>query len=121
MNYDDRTWQLLAEQLESDHRIFDPVTRAVMIDDAFKLAMGGFTKYEVPLKLVKFLSNENDTYAWKTASANLDAVLAKMGTEEHRKPFKVFLDFINFLKSIFINFYLNQKRQSSVLKVIAAS
>lgn len=41
VNYDDNNWNLLVQQLNTDHRAIHVINRAQIIDDAFNLARAG--------------------------------------------------------------------------------
>ncbi|XP_046398989.1 glutamyl aminopeptidase-like isoform X2 [Ischnura elegans] len=61
VNYDDRNWSLLSNYLNSnEYRNIPPVERAMLIDDALNLAMGGYINYSVALNLTSYLHRESD-------------------------------------------------------------
>ena len=43
VNYDLQNWKLLIHQLHEDHLVFDDMTRAQLLSDAFSLAYSGWS------------------------------------------------------------------------------
>lgn len=44
-----------------------PINRAQIIDDAFSLAENGKIQYDIPITLVRYLTNEKDFIPWFSA------------------------------------------------------
>ena len=45
VNYDERNWKLIIDQLNSDHESIHVINRAQIIDDALNLARAGLLNY----------------------------------------------------------------------------
>ncbi|XP_069189122.1 aminopeptidase N-like [Procambarus clarkii] len=71
VNYDHNNWNLLIQQLLTDHRAIHTINRAQIIDDAMNLAKGNRVSYEVALGLYSYLGNETEYVPWKAAVNNL--------------------------------------------------
>ncbi|XP_042215803.1 aminopeptidase N-like isoform X2 [Homarus americanus] len=71
VNYDQDNWNLLIQQLLTDHRVINTINRAQIIDDAMDLARAGQISYDVALGLYSYLGNEVEYVPWKAAVNNL--------------------------------------------------
>lgn len=60
VNYDLKNWQLLINQLNSDHRKINVVNRAQLLDDMFELAKSGVLDYKFVMDATKYIKNEQD-------------------------------------------------------------
>ncbi|XP_054974057.1 thyrotropin-releasing hormone-degrading ectoenzyme isoform X2 [Sorex araneus] len=81
VNYDLRNWRLLIEQLIRNHEVLSVSNRAGLIDDAFSLARAGYLPQNIPLEILKYLSEEKDFLPWHAASRALyplDKLLDRM-------------------------------------------
>ncbi|XP_055986764.1 thyrotropin-releasing hormone-degrading ectoenzyme isoform X2 [Sorex fumeus] len=81
VNYDLRNWRLLIEQLIRNHEVLSVSNRAGLIDDAFSLARAGYLPQNIPLEIIKYLSEEKDFLPWHAASRALyplDKLLDRM-------------------------------------------
>nr|XP_053634367.1 aminopeptidase N-like [Cherax quadricarinatus] len=67
VNYDKVTWQLLNNQLATDHKIIHLVNRAQILDDVFNLATAGVVDYGTALATSVYLQREEDFVPWKVA------------------------------------------------------
>lgn len=72
VNYDLRNWEMLIEQLLSDHTVFDSKNRAQMLDDAMNLAASGHLKYDIALNVTRYLTKETDLVPWKSAVSSFE-------------------------------------------------
>ncbi|XP_039617849.1 thyrotropin-releasing hormone-degrading ectoenzyme-like [Polypterus senegalus] len=91
VNYDLRNWRLLIEQLMSNHEVISVGNRAGLIDDVFNLARAGYLPQNIPLELIRYLSQEKEFLPWHAASRvlyHLDKLLDR--TEEYN----LFSDYI---------------------------
>lgn len=66
VNYDVKNWQLLIEQLVTDHTAINPINRAQIVDDIFDLAKNGLIDYKFAMNATKYLKRETDFLAWVT-------------------------------------------------------
>ncbi|XP_068228790.1 aminopeptidase N-like isoform X1 [Palaemon carinicauda] len=71
VNYDDNNWNLLIQQLQTDHRVIHSINRAQIIDDAMNLAKAGQLSYDTALGLYGYLGKEQDYVPWSAAINNL--------------------------------------------------
>ncbi|XP_075389881.1 thyrotropin-releasing hormone-degrading ectoenzyme-like isoform X2 [Tenrec ecaudatus] len=81
VNYDLRNWRLLIEQLIKNHEVLSVSNRAGLIDDAFSLARAGYLPQNIPLEMIRYLSEEKDFLPWHAASRALyplDKLLDRM-------------------------------------------
>ncbi|XP_044535125.1 thyrotropin-releasing hormone-degrading ectoenzyme [Gracilinanus agilis] len=81
VNYDLRNWRLLIDQLIRNHEVLSVSNRAGLIDDAFSLARAGYLPQNIPLEIIRYLSEEKDFLPWHAASRALyplDKLLDRM-------------------------------------------
>ncbi|XP_032913367.1 thyrotropin-releasing hormone-degrading ectoenzyme [Catharus ustulatus] len=71
VNYDTRNWKLLINQLTRNHEVISVSNRAGLIDDAFNLARAGYLPQNIPLEIMRYLSEEKDFLPWHAASRAL--------------------------------------------------
>ena len=74
VNYDERNWKLLADQLFNDHRAIHVLNRAHLISDAFALAANNILPYTTPFDLIQYLKNEDHYVPWQSAMGSLSYV-----------------------------------------------
>lgn len=73
VNYDLNNWNLLIGQLLENTSGISINNRAQLIDDAFELAENCLLEYDIPIKLIKYLPNNEINYTpWATALSNLE-------------------------------------------------
>eukprot|EP00794_Sanderia_malayensis_P019484 gene19484-21408_t len=72
VTYNNNNWKLLIAQLQNDHKVFSPLDRAGIIDDAFNLARAGVLDYKIALSTTKFLDKEESYVVWRVALSNLN-------------------------------------------------
>ncbi|XP_042311855.1 aminopeptidase Q [Sceloporus undulatus] len=72
INYDQMYWRRLAKVLENDPKVIPVVNRLQLMADAFKMSWSGYTEYDTPLYLTKYLEKEDDILVWNMALYNLD-------------------------------------------------
>ncbi|XP_069173006.1 LOW QUALITY PROTEIN: uncharacterized protein [Procambarus clarkii] len=71
VNYDEDNWNLLIQQLNTDHQVIHVINRAQIIDDAMDLAHAGQLSYNTALSVNGYLKAETEYIAWNTAMNNL--------------------------------------------------
>ncbi|KAE8615641.1 hypothetical protein XENTR_v10008572 [Xenopus tropicalis] len=71
VNYDVRNWRLLTDQLMRNSEVISVSNRAALIDDAFNLARAGYLTQNIPLEIIRYLSEEKDFLPWHAASRAL--------------------------------------------------
>ena len=74
VNYDERNWHLLTDQLLSDHHSIHVLNRAHLISDAFALAANNLLPYSTPFALIMYLKNEDHFVPWQSALNELNHV-----------------------------------------------
>ncbi|XP_068228789.1 LOW QUALITY PROTEIN: aminopeptidase N-like [Palaemon carinicauda] len=72
VNYDDDNWNLIIQQLKTDHEVIHTINRAQIIDDAMDLARAGHLSYDIALDIYTYLGNETEYVPWKSAVNKLD-------------------------------------------------
>jgi aminopeptidase N len=108
VNYDTQNWQLLIEQLNSDHELIDVVNRATLIDDAFNLAKAEYVDQTMFLSLISYLKNETDALPFELVGESL-AYFATMLSQNYTTfgVFKVGSFNKNSFKYIFLVIIIN--------------
>lgn len=71
VNYDENLWNLLTQQLISDHKIIHHLNRAQLIDDSFQLARAKKVDYGIALGIMKYLKAETDYVPWEAAYSGI--------------------------------------------------
>ena len=96
VNYDDRNWNLIINQLREDHTKIHVINRAQIIDDALNLARAGLMKYELALDVTSYLHKEGEYIPWEAALSGLqyvDAMLKQtMAYSEFRRYMRTLID-----------------------------
>ncbi|EFX67117.1 hypothetical protein DAPPUDRAFT_115736 [Daphnia pulex] len=72
INYDSKNWQMIGQQLMTNHSAISVINRAQIMDDSLNLAEAGLLDYETALNLTRYLEQETDYVPW-------DAALSSMG------------------------------------------
>nr|XP_034956187.1 aminopeptidase Q isoform X2 [Zootoca vivipara] len=72
INYDQKSWRRLAKVLERNPKVIPSVSRFQLVGDAFELRWSGYTEYDTPLYLTKYLEKEDDTLVWETVLQHLE-------------------------------------------------
>ncbi|XP_028841845.1 alanyl (membrane) aminopeptidase b, tandem duplicate 1 [Denticeps clupeoides] len=72
VNYDDKNWDNLLNQLNVNHEDIPVLNRAQLIDDAFNLARANIVPTTRALQTTSYLSKERNYMAWESALDNLD-------------------------------------------------
>ena len=60
VNYNQRNWELLSNQLSRNFSVIPIMTRSQLIDDLFTLGHAKFISYEVALKLISYLGDSDE-------------------------------------------------------------
>lgn len=79
VNYDENNWNLLIQQLQTDHEGIHVINRAQIIDDALNLARAGQLSYTTALSVDSYLAKEVEYIPWTAALDNM-AYLESMFT-----------------------------------------
>jgi len=94
VNYDDDNWDLLARQLAVNHTVIPPVTRSQLLEDAFVLAHYEIISYDVPLKLIQYLHNEEESAIKDNVYGHVRFVAELSSDQAERVRFQVKIYFI---------------------------
>lgn len=73
-NYDVHNWQLIINLLKENYTDTDPITRALLIDDAFDMAKNGHLNYSILINLVNCWTQETQYLPWSALLDNLDFI-----------------------------------------------
>lgn len=74
VNYDVRNWNLIARQLNDNHRMIHVINRAQILDDAINLAKSGLLGYDTVFNLISYLKHETEYIPWAAALGGLSYV-----------------------------------------------
>nr|XP_033811401.1 glutamyl aminopeptidase [Geotrypetes seraphini] len=74
VNYEQSTWNSLADFLIANHMNFSEADRAGFFDDAFALASADIVNYLVALNLTKYLTEEKDYLPWQRVASALSYI-----------------------------------------------
>ncbi|XP_078666430.1 thyrotropin-releasing hormone-degrading ectoenzyme-like isoform X2 [Branchiostoma floridae x Branchiostoma belcheri] len=91
VNYGPGNWKLLADQLLTNHTVFDVSTRASLIDDAFNLARASRLLIPTALDLTRYLDKEDDYVPWKAALRALHYLLTVMSKSPSYNSLKAYI------------------------------
>ncbi|XP_068248686.1 aminopeptidase N-like isoform X2 [Palaemon carinicauda] len=112
VNYDLENWNLLMQQLQTNHEIIHVTNRAQIIDDALNLAKAGYLPYETALGLTSYLSKERSYVVWKAALQNFQYLYEMF---EHDPAYGAFRDYMMSVISPLYD-YVGFKEQSGDLQ-----
>lgn len=128
VNYDDKNWKLLLEQLETDHTLIDATSRATLIDDSFNLGRAEIIDQTVYLNMVSYLSKEEDPLPFTSAFAGMEYMYDML--ESDYETFKMFNEFYaNLVKNAYERYGWNLtltdandiNLQTSILRIMCRS
>ncbi|XP_072888855.1 aminopeptidase N-like isoform X2 [Hemitrygon akajei] len=71
VNYDDRNWKNLIQQLQTNHEVIPVLNRAQIIDDSFNLARAEYRNTTSALETTRYLTKEREYIPWEAALNNL--------------------------------------------------
>ncbi len=72
VNYDEKNWQLLIEQLKNDHLKIDVVSRAQLLNDLFNLGRAELKKQTDFLEVISYLKKETEPMPFIVLFSNLN-------------------------------------------------
>lgn len=67
VNYDEENWNLLIDQLKTNHELIDSVSRGQLLDDAFTLGRAEIIDQTIFLNIAKYLKDEENPLPFVTA------------------------------------------------------
>ncbi|XP_077988200.1 aminopeptidase N-like [Glandiceps talaboti] len=71
VNYENENWELLAEQLKTDHKVLPIRNRGALISDAFNIGKSQRLDHVIALKVIEYLTAERDYNPLLTTRDNL--------------------------------------------------
>uniref|UniRef100_A0AAQ5XWL0 Aminopeptidase n=1 Tax=Amphiprion ocellaris TaxID=80972 RepID=A0AAQ5XWL0_AMPOC len=71
VNHADNMWNIISQQLQTNHSEFDAADRTSYFDDVFALARAGIVDYGNALNLTKYLTNESDYIVWNRVASSI--------------------------------------------------
>lgn len=78
INYDSQNWQMIGQQLMTNHTAISAINRAQIMDDSLNLAEAGQLDYETALNLTRYLEHETDYVPWDSALSSLGYISSMM-------------------------------------------
>ncbi|XP_071520248.1 aminopeptidase N-like [Panulirus ornatus] len=91
VNYDLDNWDLIVQQLKSNHEAIHVINRAQIINDAMDLADAGYLSYNTTLSVISYLSHETEYLPWESMLAGLP-YFKRLSTYSHGfQAFKSYL------------------------------
>lgn len=75
VNYEEKNWDALAEQLQYYHKVFNSTDRAGLIDDSFNLARANLLNHTKPLSISSYLIKEEDYVPMLSAMRKFSKIL----------------------------------------------
>ncbi|KAH0500792.1 Glutamyl aminopeptidase [Microtus ochrogaster] len=86
VNYEEVTWDKIAENLSSNHSSFSAADRASFIDDAFALARAKHLDYGNALNLTQYLRSEEDFLPWQRAISAVTYIISMFEDDTELYP-----------------------------------
>lgn len=74
VNYDEKNWNLLIDQLKSNYSLIDSTNRAVLLDDSFNLGRAEVLEQTKFLDVSSYLVNEIDPAPFEAAIVGLEYI-----------------------------------------------
>jgi len=75
VNYEEKNWDALVEQLQYYHKVFNATDRAGLIDDSFNLARANLLNHTKPLSISSYLTKEEDYVPMLSAMRKFSKIL----------------------------------------------
>ncbi|CAI5450948.1 unnamed protein product [Caenorhabditis angaria] len=91
VNYTEQMWNEISDVLLKKHDVFSVRTRVRLVSDAFANSYSGGMTYEIPIKLIEYLKNEQEYEVWQTAIQELRAIVTMYGTDPEKEPIEKFM------------------------------
>ncbi|KAJ1180035.1 hypothetical protein NDU88_005259 [Pleurodeles waltl] len=91
VNYDQKNWKRIIQQLHKDHTVISVINRAQIIDDAFNLARAKYIQTTAALETTKFLTNETEYMPWESALSSLNYFTIMFDRSNVYGPMKKYL------------------------------
>ena len=99
VNYDEKNWQLLIEQLKNNHLKIDVVSRAQLLNDLFNLGRAELKKQTDFLEVISYLKKETEPMPFIVLFSNLNYMADMLSSDYSTfESFKV--------KNLFFSYYV---------------
>lgn len=86
VNYEEETWDWIAETLSSNHTNFSSADRSSFIDDAFALARAQLLDYKTALNLTRYLKSEEDFLPWERVISAVSYIISMFEDDRELYP-----------------------------------
>ncbi|XP_028616244.1 glutamyl aminopeptidase [Grammomys surdaster] len=86
VNYEEKTWNWIAEALSSNHTSFSSADRSSFIDDAFALARAQLLSYKIALNLTSYLKSEEDFLPWERVISSVSYIISMFEDDRELYP-----------------------------------
>lgn len=84
VQYPDKVWYNLIQELNTNHEQFSPSDRAQLLDDAFALCKADMLSYKIVMEMSKYLMKETHLVPWKCALSHLEDLKNLFGEGNQR-------------------------------------
>ncbi|KAM8973866.1 aminopeptidase N-like isoform 2-T2 [Pelodytes ibericus] len=91
VNYDDKNWDELLKQLETDHSVIPVINRAQIIDDAFNLARAKHINTTRALDTTRYISEDVEYMPWQATLSSLSFFVQMFDRTDVYGPMKEYL------------------------------
>ncbi|ROK15851.1 Glutamyl aminopeptidase [Anabarilius grahami] len=101
VNHDDSVWSAIAEQLFTDHEVYDATDRSSYIDDVFAFGRADIVDYGNAFNLTRYLANETEYIVWDRVATSVSYVRDMLADDQplYRKFQKLFRDHVQKISS----------------------
>ncbi|XP_062295979.1 glutamyl aminopeptidase isoform X1 [Scomber scombrus] len=86
VNHDDSMWNIISQQLQSNHTEFDAADRTSYIDDVFALSRANIIDYGNAFNLTKYLTDETEYIVWDRVASSISYVRDMLSNNDNLYP-----------------------------------
>jgi len=116
VNYDQRNWELLAQQLDRDHTSIHVINRAQIMDDSLNLAKSGLLEYRTALSLTSYLAREVEYIPWSAALSGLSHLNKMLKRTSAYGEFKRYM--LRLIEPIYTKLGFTEKEEDTHLDIL---
>ena len=91
VNYDERNWRLLSQQLHANHEAIHVLNRAHLISDAFAVAGVGLMSFGTVFDMLKYAKKEDHNVPWVTMRDGMAYIKDMVTSSRIERGFKVLI------------------------------
>jgi len=91
VNYDERNWRLLSQQLHANHEAIHVLNRAHLISDAFAVAGVGLMSFGTVFDMLKYAKKEDHNVPWVTMRDGMAYIKDMVTSSRIERGFKSFM------------------------------